>query len=146
MSDQEGSEITVTHDALIDQITARMAEEYARASDASESGAKIKEFLEETNLNSQAFSWLKSIVKKLPKKDGQAKAMDIIRSMRIGLDMIENHVQGQGTQEMDLGEPQSEEPQAEASTPQPEAVGSTPQPEAVGSTPGWDEGEPVAAE
>ncbi len=103
MTDENSNEILVEHDALIQQILDRSAEEYARSSDAGESAAKVKEFLEATNLNSQAFSWLKSILKKLPKKDGQAKAMDIIRSLRVGLDMIEDHVQGQGTTEMDLG-------------------------------------------
>lgn len=88
------------HDALIEQINSRSAEEYERGSDASESGAKIKEFLEETGMNSQAFTWCKSIMKKLPKKDGQAKAMDIIRSLKTALPMIESHVAGQSTPDM----------------------------------------------
>ena len=88
------------HDKLIDQIEARSAEEYARGSDAAESGAKLKTFLEETGMNSQAFSWSKSILKKLPKKDGQAKAMDVIRSLKKALPMIEAHVAGQTTAEM----------------------------------------------
>jgi hypothetical protein len=91
---------TVKHDDLIDQIAARSAEEHARRSDSSESAAKVKKFLEKTSLNSQAFSWLKSILKKLPKKDGQAKAMDIIRSLEVGLPMIKNHVGGQETPDM----------------------------------------------
>lgn len=109
-SKSEGAEVRdaydgpeVEHDALIGQIEARAREQHARSSDASESAAKVKEFIEETGLNSQAFSWLSSIVKKLPKKDGQAKAMDIIRSLEIGLPMIKAHVGGQGTAEMDLG-------------------------------------------
>lgn len=112
----EGAEVrqaydgpSVDHDALIDQIQARSAEEYARASDAAESGAKINEFLEETGLNSQAFSWGKSILKKLPKKDGQAKAMDVIRSLELIVPMLKAHVGGQGTGEMDL-EPTPEAP------------------------------------
>ncbi len=115
MTKSEGAEVReafdgpkVEHDALIDQIQERSAEEYSRASDAGESAAKVKEFLEETGLNSQAFSWLKSILKKLPKKDGQAKAMDVIRSLKTGLPMIEAHVAGQGTVEMELPEPQAE--------------------------------------
>jgi hypothetical protein len=95
----------VEHDDLIDQIQARSAEEYARGSDAAESGAKVKEFLEKTGLNSQAFSWGKSILKKLPKKDGQAKAMDVIRSLKAIIPMLEAHVGGQGTGEMDLSPP-----------------------------------------
>lgn len=105
---------TVDHDALISNIEARIREEHARQSDGSESAAKTAAFLEETGLNSQAFSWLKSIQKKLPKKDGQAKAMDIIRSLEIGLPMVKAHVSGQGTGEMDFGDdeddPQEIEP------------------------------------
>ena len=88
------------HDALIAEIEARSSEEYARGSDAGESSAKTKEFLEETGMNSQAFTWCKSILKKLPKKDGQAKAMDIIRSLNTALPMIEAHVAGQSTPDM----------------------------------------------
>lgn len=95
----------VEHDALLGQIEARAADEYARQSDAAESGAKLKAFLEDTNLNGQAFSWLKTIIKKLPKKDGQSKAMDIIRSLEVGLPMVKAHVGGQITMEMDLGKP-----------------------------------------
>jgi hypothetical protein len=115
----------VEHDELIDQIQARTAEEHERASDSSESAAQTNKFLEKTGLNSQAFSWLKSILKKLPKKDGQAKAMDVIRSLNAGLPMIEAHVTGQGTGEMNLdgpeetentGEPKSEPVQAETTS------------------------------
>lgn len=90
---------TVDHDDLIGAIEARMREEYARSSDASESAAKTTQFLEKTGLNGQAFSWLKSILKKLPKKDGQAKAMDIIRSLEVGLPMVKSHVGGQTTRD-----------------------------------------------
>lgn len=92
----------VDHDKLIAQIAARSAEEYARGSDAAESGALVKAYLDETGLNSQAFAWAKSIVKKLPKKDGQQKAMDVIRSLNAVLPMLENHIMGQGTGEMQL--------------------------------------------
>lgn len=92
--------LNLSHDDLIDQINARAAEEYARASEAGESGALVADFLEKTNMNSQAFSWCKSIVKKMPKKDGQAKALDIIRSLQIALPMIKAHVEGQTTAEM----------------------------------------------
>ena len=109
MTKSEGQEVreamdgpSLDHDALIDNMEARIAEEHARSSDSSESAAKVTEFLEDTGMNSQAFSWLKSILKKLPKKDGQHKAMDIIRSLKAGLPMIENHVAGQGTGEMQL--------------------------------------------
>lgn len=98
----------VDHDQLIAEIDRMSRGEHERASDASESAAKTKEFIDETGMNGQALSWLKSIVKKLPKKDGQAKAMDIIRSLKVGLPMVENHVGGQGTAEMDLDGPQDE--------------------------------------
>ncbi|TNE62197.1 MAG: hypothetical protein EP341_00350 [Sphingomonadales bacterium] len=88
------------HDKLIDFIEARIREEHARGSDASESSAKTSDFVEATGVNSQALSWMKSIVKKLPKKDGQQKAMDIISSLEAGLPLIKSHVAGQGTAEM----------------------------------------------
>lgn len=98
----------VEHDKLIDQIEARAREQHARSSDASESAARVALFIEQTGLNSQAFSWLSSIVKKLPKKDGQAKAMDVIRSLEVGLPMVKAHVGGQGTVDMDLDGPDEE--------------------------------------
>lgn len=103
----EGAEVRVAydgpkleHDALIDQIEARSREEHERSSDASESAAKVAAFIEDTGMNTQAFSWCKTIMKKLPKKDGQAKAMDVIRSLEAGLPLIKAHVSGQGTGEM----------------------------------------------
>lgn len=112
MAKSEGAKVreaydgpNVDHDDLIDFLEARMREEHERSSDASESAAKTAEFIEETGLNTQATSWMKSILKKLPKKDGQSKAMDIIRSLEIGLPMIKAHVAGQGSGEMDLGDP-----------------------------------------
>lgn len=112
----------VDHDKLIAEIDRMSRGEYERASDASESAAQTKEFLEETGMNGQALGWLKAIVKKLPKKDGQAKAMDIIRSLKVGLPMVENHVAGQGTAEMDLGEPDDtgEAEEAPVENPEPE--------------------------
>lgn len=108
--------LEVDADLLISEIQQRSAEEYARGSDAGESGAKTKEYLDETGLNSQAFSWGKSILKKLPKKDGQAKAMDVIRSLYAILPHLENHVIGQGTAEMQL-EPDLPAPTADAVSP-----------------------------
>lgn len=102
MSDDE---ITIEHDQLIDNLLARLREEHARSSDASESAAKVKEFLEDTRLNAKAYGFLKQILKQLPKKDGQSKAMDVIRSLELALPMVRNHVESQGNVEMDLGEP-----------------------------------------
>ena len=103
---------TLDHDALIGQITDREREAYARRSDAAESGAMVKEFLEETDLNSKAYSVLAAIVKLVEKKDGVAKAMDVIRSLETGLPLIKNHIGGQGSAEMDLGEPEPKKPAA----------------------------------
>lgn len=122
----EGAEVrkafdgpTVEHDELISFFEARIAEEYSRSSDASESASKTSDFLDKTGLNSQAASWGKTILKKLPKKDGQAKAMDIIRSMKAMLPMLENHVGGQGTAEM-FPEDEPSKPKAEAGMNSPE--------------------------
>jgi hypothetical protein len=90
----------IEHDKLIGHIGARIKEEHARSSDGSESAAKVSAFLEETGLNSQAYSWMKSIIKKLPKKDGMVKAMDVIRSIEAALPMVKAHVSGQSTAEM----------------------------------------------
>lgn len=103
----------VEHDALINQIEARAKEQRARTMDAGESGAKVQHFLEQTGLNSQAYSWLSSIFKKLDKKDGQHKAMDVITSLETGLPLLKNHVLGQGTDPMDLGPVDDEAPAAD---------------------------------
>jgi hypothetical protein len=100
--------IDVTHDDLISELGQRKHEETKRKSDASESGDKTKKFLERTGLNSQAFSWGGSILKKLDKKDGEHKAMDIIRSLKVMLPMLEDQVKGQSTVQMDL-EPDPED-------------------------------------
>ena len=110
--------LEIDHDDLITQIEERSAEEYARGSDAAESGAKLKEYLEETGMNSQAFSWCKTILKKLPKKDGAIKAMDVIQSLKIALPMIENHVQGQqSTMDLDTAKEQAPDEDADKVTP-----------------------------
>ncbi len=88
------------HDALIDQLLARIAEEHARSADASESASRTNLYVEQTGINTQALSWCKSILKKLPKKDGQAKAMDVIMSLETALPMIKAHVGGQGAADM----------------------------------------------
>lgn len=115
MSKSEGKEVRVAmngpdleHDALIDFSVARNDEDRRRSSSAGESRAKIKEFLDDTGMNGKALSWLRSILKVNEKDDGQSKAMDIILSLKKGLPMIEAHVGGQGTVEMDFDEPAAE--------------------------------------
>ena len=96
------SAVQLDAEAFIADLKARAAEEHARGSDASESAAKVKEFLEDTNMNSQAYSWAKTILKKLPKKDGAVKAMDVIRSLEAALPLLKNHIMGNSPQEMNL--------------------------------------------
>ena len=97
----------IEHDAFISQLLERNREQTARSSDASESAAKAKEFIEETGLNSKVFGWSKQVLKTLDKKDGQHKAMDIIRSMEAVVGPLRDHVAGQGTLEMDIEGPSS---------------------------------------
>lgn len=99
----EGEEVRVAldgpaieHDELIGFIEARNREDHQRSSSAGESRNKIKEFLDETNMNSQALSWCRSIMK----KPDQAKAMDVIRSLEAALPMVKAHVSGQSTPDM----------------------------------------------
>lgn len=104
----------VEHDELIAEILERSKEQFSRSSDASESAAKVAKYMEKTGLNTQAYSWGSAIMKKLPKKDGQAKAMDIIRSLKVLLPMLENHIAGQGSAEMDLDGPSDDNQADEA--------------------------------
>jgi hypothetical protein len=94
----EGEEVRIAfdgpqieHDTLIGNIEARNREDGERASSAGESRVAIKEFLDETNMNPKAFSWCRVILKQ---KD-PAKAMDMIRSLEVGLAMVKAHVSGQ---------------------------------------------------
>lgn len=95
----------IEHDELIGFSAARNEEDRKRASSAGESRAKIKEFLEDTGMNGKALSWLRQILKTADKDDGQAKAMDIIMSLKKALPMIEAHVAGQGNMSFDLEGP-----------------------------------------
>lgn len=87
---------SIDHDELIDEIEARNREDTVRASSAGESRQKIGEFLDATNMNSQAFSICRSIMKK---PDTQ-KALDVIMSLEKALPMVRAHVTGQGTPDM----------------------------------------------
>jgi hypothetical protein len=84
------------HDKVICFITDRNTEDRARAESAGESRQKIGQFLEDHAMNGKALSWLRQIVKVNDKSDsGQAKAMDIILSLKAGLAIVEDHVRGQ---------------------------------------------------
>lgn len=104
MAKSEGAEVRfamngpdVDHDRLISFAAARNEEDAERASSAGESRQLIGEFLEDTGMNGKALSWLRVILKQ-KKTD---KAMDIIRSLKHGLPMVEQHLGGQQS-EMDL--------------------------------------------
>jgi hypothetical protein len=90
----------VEHDQLIDFIVARNHEDAKRSSSSGESRALIGGFIEETGINSQALSWMRSVMKK---KDEQ-KALDVIRSLELILPMVKAHVTGQQS-DMDFDEP-----------------------------------------
>jgi hypothetical protein len=89
-------------DELIAHLNYHAGKDYERASSAGEDRAEIKSWLEETGMNSKARSWCGVILKQLPKDGGQAKAMDIIMSLKVALPMIEAHVSATGTTAMDL--------------------------------------------
>ena len=91
----------IDHDTLIAHVAARNNEDSIRASSAGESRQKIGEFLEDTGLNSKAYSWIRSILK----QKTQEKQMDIIRSLEVARPMVKAHVAGQSTPDMFDGEP-----------------------------------------
>lgn len=85
----------VEHDELIEFVSIRNREDKERASSSAESRQKIGVFIDETGLNGKALSWLRQIVKTRDKPSGQAKAMDIIRSLEYGLPMVKAEIAGQ---------------------------------------------------
>ncbi|GAB5434766.1 MAG: hypothetical protein EpisKO_41360 [Epibacterium sp.] len=95
----------VGYDQLISEFEARVKEQRARSSDSSESSAKTKSFLDDTGLNSQAYRWAMTIFKKLDMKDGQHKAMDIVRSLDVLVPLMHKLIEGAGTGEMNLDGP-----------------------------------------
>lgn len=115
-AEQPTDDITVNQAQLLEHMFARIAEEVERSSDASESADKTDKFLEQTGLNSQAYSWGRSILKKLPKKNGALKAMDIILSLKVILPMLQDHVENLGGAQMDFDGPQDEAPQEVAAS------------------------------
>jgi hypothetical protein len=98
----EGKEVRVAmngpdidHDKLIGKIDKWNGEDRERASGAAETRGEIGQFTESTGMNPKALSMLRTIKKAAMKDGGQAKAMDIIRSLKTGLPMIEADVAGQ---------------------------------------------------
>lgn len=93
---------TLDHDELIGFIDDRNREDRQRSSSAGETRQKIGEYLEETGMNGKALGFCRQILKINDKDDGQHKAMDVIMSLNKALPMIEAHVRGQGTTEMEF--------------------------------------------
>ncbi len=91
----------IDHDKLIGKIDKWNDEDRARASTAAETRGEIGDFTERTGMNPKALSMLRTIKKAAMKDGGQAKAMDIIRSLEAGLPMVKADVAGQQS-EMDL--------------------------------------------
>lgn len=102
----------VDHDTLIDFTLARNAEDAKRASDAGETRQAIGAFIDKTNLHPKAYAQARAILKQAAKHQG--KAVDWIRSLKHVLPMVESHITGQGTLEMDLKPVDPMDPPAEA--------------------------------
>lgn len=105
----EGAEVraafdgpTIDHDELIDFSLKHNERDRKRASSAGEDRADIKGFLDRTDLNSKALSLFRTLLKVNDRDNGQAKAMDIIRSIEAGLPMVKAHIAGQGSAEMNF--------------------------------------------
>lgn len=99
---KEGAEVRhamngpdIEHDHLIGKIDKWNGEDRARASTAAETRGEIGNFTEQTGMNAKALSMLRTIKKAAAKDGGQAKAMDIIRSLEKGLPMVKADVTGQ---------------------------------------------------
>lgn len=105
----------IEHDEFMDFAIKQNDADRKRASSAGESREQIKEFLDEHDLHSKAVSWMRVILKMNERDNGQAKAMDCIRSLKVLLAMVEHHVAGQGTAEMfpDPVEPAEAPPQSD---------------------------------
>lgn len=99
----------IEHDQLIGKIDKWNGEDRARASTAAETRGEIGHFTEVTGVNPKALSFLRSIKKVAARDGGQAKAMDIIRSIEKGLPMVKADINGQQA-EMTLAEPEAVDP------------------------------------
>lgn len=124
----------VSYDQLVSEFQARVKEQRARSSDSSESSAKTKNFLDQTGLNSQAYRWAMTIFKKLDMKDGQHKAMDIVRSLDVLVPLMHTLIGGAGTGEMDLDGPEAKAEAKPAAKPKAEAKPKVAKPKAVSAT------------
>lgn len=112
MAKSEGTEVRhamngpdIEHDHLIGKIDKWNGEDRARASTAAETRGEIGQFVETTGMNAKALSFLRLIKKAAQKDGGQAKAMDIIRSIEKGLPMVKADIAGQADLFSDEPEP-----------------------------------------
>lgn len=88
----------IEHDKLIGNIDKWNGEDRERASSAAETRGEIGQFTESSGMNAKALSMLRTIKKAAARDGGQAKAMDIIMSLKKGLPMVEADITGQQAQ------------------------------------------------
>lgn len=108
MTKSEGREVRqafdgpdIEHDQLIGKIERWNGEDRQRASSAGETRSDIGLFIEQSGMNNKALAMCRTIMKEGGKDGGQAKAMDVIRSLETALPMIKAHIGGQQS-ELDL--------------------------------------------
>ena len=100
----------IEHDKLIGNIDKWNGEDRERASSAAETRGEIGQFTESSGMNAKALSMLRTIKKAAARDGGQAKAMDIIMSLKKGLPMVEADITGQQAQlPFDATEPVTDE-------------------------------------
>lgn len=121
MAKSEGTEVRhamtgpdIDHDALIGKVEKWNDEDRARASTAAETRGEIGDFTERTGMNPKALSMVRTIKKAAMKDGGQAKAMDIIRSLEMALPMVKADISGQQS-DMDF-EATEDQPEIEPET------------------------------
>jgi len=92
-------ELDIDHDTLIGRAVQHNREDAERVSSAAETRADIGQFIDETGFNKKAYSILRQIMKTGDKS--RDKAMDVIRSLELGLPMVKAHIAGQSEMDFD---------------------------------------------
>lgn len=92
----------IEHDQLLGKIGQHNQEDAERASSAAVTRQDIGTFVDDTGLHKTAYSWLRRI-KKISEKS-QDQAMDLIRSLKKGIPMLEADISGQSELDFDGGE------------------------------------------
>lgn len=98
MADSEERVLDVDPDTLIARIAEYNEEDKDRAQSAASTRSKIKVYLEETGMNAKALSLLRFLDKQAPERRA-----DILRSLRKGLEIMEERWRGQNSEEFDFG-------------------------------------------